>query len=168
MARSDEPNDEYYWRMTPFQLPSFTNIPGGVPVLTAAVPMDDTHMWGFSIRWDFDKPIEEPAMDMDVDPVTFLPLANHSNDYLRDLQLQKEGNFTGITGIRLQDVAVQEDQDGPICRRHEEHLGTTRPGDRRRTPHAPSAGREAPQQGASNHHRAAQRGRRTASGQSAR
>jgi nitrite reductase/ring-hydroxylating ferredoxin subunit len=125
MARSDEPNDEYYWRMTPFQLPSYTNIPGGVPVLTAAVPMDDTHMWGFSIRWDFDNPIEEPAMDMDVDPVTFLPLANHSNDYLRDLNLQKEGNFTGITGIRLQDVAVQEDQDGPICRRHEEHLGTT-------------------------------------------
>jgi hypothetical protein len=124
MARSDEPNNEYYWRMTPFQLPSFTNIPGGTTVLTAAVPMDDTHMWGFSIRWDLNEPIVE-AMDMDVDPVTFLPLANHSNDYLRDLKLQKEGNFTGITGIRLQDVAVQEDQDGPICFRHEEHLGTT-------------------------------------------
>jgi phthalate 4,5-dioxygenase oxygenase subunit len=27
--------------------------------------------------------------------------------------------------VRLQDMAVQEDQDGPICFRHEEHLGTT-------------------------------------------
>ena len=30
MARSDEPNDEYYWRMTPFHLPCFTLIPGPV------------------------------------------------------------------------------------------------------------------------------------------
>jgi hypothetical protein len=37
----------------------------------------------------------------------------------------KNGSWTGISGVRLQDIAVQEDQDGPICRRWEEHLGTT-------------------------------------------
>jgi phthalate 4,5-dioxygenase len=37
----------------------------------------------------------------------------------------KNGSWTGIPGVRLQDIAVQEDQDGPVCRRWEEHLGTT-------------------------------------------
>ena len=34
-------------------------------------------------------------------------------------------SWTGVEGIRTQDMMVQEDQDGPICRRWEEHLGTT-------------------------------------------
>jgi hypothetical protein len=48
-----------------------------------------------------------------------------ANDYLRDLELQRNGSWTGIDLVRIQDMAVQEDQDGPICRRWEEHLGTT-------------------------------------------
>lgn len=126
MARSDEGEDQYYWRMTPFQVPTFTIIPGLGTAFTAAAPIDDTHMWGFTIRWDADAPLEvSRALPMDVDPVTYLPLANMSNDYLRDREVQLHGNFTGIADIRTQDMAVQEDQDGPICRREEEHLGTT-------------------------------------------
>jgi phthalate 4,5-dioxygenase len=124
MARSDEPDDRYYWRMTPYMLPSFTNIPGGFTAFTAATPADDTSMWGFTVFWNYEQPLA-PSNMMDVDPKSFIPVANISNDYLRDLDRQRENSFTGIQGVRTQDMAVQEDQDGPICRRWEEHLGTT-------------------------------------------
>ena len=137
MARSDEPNDEYYWRMTPFHLPSFTLIPGpydAANTLTGAIPLDDTHMWGFTVTWHPDRPLNERELQMAnggagsavaVDQKTFIPIANYSNDFLRDTELMRQGSWTGIPGVRLQDIAVQEDQDGPICRRWEEHLGTT-------------------------------------------
>jgi hypothetical protein len=60
-----------------------------------------------------------------VDPETFIPIWNRSNHYGIDRQKQKTASFTGIWGGRLQDCAVQEDQDGPILHRWEEHLGTT-------------------------------------------
>ena len=128
MARSDAADDQYYWRMTPFHLPSYTIVPSGYGdsnSWTAAVPIDDTHTWGFTASWQWDRPRESREIMMDVDPKTFLPVANMMNDYLRDLDRQQTSNWTGIDGIRLQDMAVQEDQDGPLCRRFEEHLGTT-------------------------------------------
>ena len=137
MARSDAPNDEYYWRMTPFHLPSYTLIPGpydAANTWTAAIPIDDTNMWGFTVTWHHERPLNEREQLMasggagsavQVDPKTFVPIANRDNDFLRDTSLIKNGSWTGIPGVRLQDMAVQEDQDGPICFRHEEHLGTT-------------------------------------------
>ena len=55
----------------------------------------------------------------------FVPIANMDNDYLRDFEVMAKDNFTGVLGIRSQDLPVQEDQDGPICQRDSEHLGTT-------------------------------------------
>jgi phthalate 4,5-dioxygenase oxygenase subunit len=129
MARSDEGGDQYYWRMTPFMLPSFTVVPSGydeMKIFTAATPIDDTTMWGFTVLWHPD-PERELAFRnfMDVDPVTFVPHANINNDYLRDLDKQRTENWTGMGSIRTQDMAAQEDQDGPICRRDQEHLGVT-------------------------------------------
>ena len=49
---------------------------------------------------------------MHVDPETWLPLANKTNNYLIDRDLQSSRSFTGIFGIRNQDLAVQENQDG--------------------------------------------------------
>ena len=132
MARSDAPDNQYYWRMTPFHLPSFTLIPGpygAANSFTAAVPVDDTNMWGFTVTWHHDRPLQDAdlasAVRAKVDPKTWLPEANMTNDYMRDLDKQRNGSWTGIELVRIQDLAVQEDQDGPICRRFEEHLGTT-------------------------------------------
>jgi phthalate 4,5-dioxygenase len=142
IGRSDLSDEVAYWRITPFHLPSFTLIPsaGETPyVFTGAVPLDDTHMWGFTVTWSPDRPLDEKelaAIRLDgvhggvgphvvVDPVTFRTEANLGNDYLIDRDLQRTGSFTGIPGTRVQDMAVQEDQDGPICLRHKEHLGTT-------------------------------------------
>jgi hypothetical protein len=49
---------------------------------------------------------------------------NKSNDYLLDRDLQKDGSFTGIMGIGIQDEAVTESM-GPIMDRTKEHLGTS-------------------------------------------
>jgi hypothetical protein len=48
------------------------------------------------------------------------------NEYMIDRAWQKTGqSFTGIRGIREQDLVVQEDQRGPISPRMREHLGTS-------------------------------------------
>jgi hypothetical protein len=47
---------------------------------------------------------------------------NRGNNYLIDRQAQKTETFTGITGINVQDRAVQETM-GPIVDRSKEHLG---------------------------------------------
>ena len=48
-----------------------------------------------------------------------------ANDYMIDREAQKAGkSFTGIPGIRQQDMAVTESM-GPIYKRYNEHLGTT-------------------------------------------
>ena len=78
MARSDAGPDDYYWRMTPFHLPSYTLIPDQPQnSSTAAVPIIDTTMWGFTVHWHADKPLEESRrMYMDVDDKTFMPERN--------------------------------------------------------------------------------------------
>jgi hypothetical protein len=53
------------------------------------------------------------------------PNQNLANDYLIDRESQARGeSFTGIRGVRQQDMAVQESM-GPINDRTREHLGTT-------------------------------------------
>jgi len=50
---------------------------------------------------------------------------NLGNDFMIDREAQKRGDsFTGIPGIRQQDMAVTESM-GPIYKRYQEHLGTT-------------------------------------------
>ncbi|MEW2624114.1 Rieske 2Fe-2S domain-containing protein [Streptomyces sp. NPDC048106] len=137
IARRGLPDGDNYWRITPFMMPSYTivpTLPGNRYTFTAAVPIDDTSMWGFTVSWAPDRPLRDDELEQDrsgvrlhvtVDPVTFEPVANKDNDYLRDFDLMTTENFTGIMGIRNQDLPVQEDQDGPVCRRESEHLGTT-------------------------------------------
>src|SRR5207244_2131709 len=58
-------------------------------------------------------------------PGTDLPKQNKTNDYLIDRELQKSGlSNTGIRGIGVQDIAVQESM-GATVDRAQEHLGTS-------------------------------------------
>jgi phthalate 4,5-dioxygenase oxygenase subunit len=135
-ARRDAEEDSYYWRITQFLMPSYTMIPapvGGPVSFTAATPIDDTNMVGITVTWHPDRPLNQAERDQieswtgihsEVDPVTFKPLRNRDNDYLIDRRLQRSGrSFTGIRGIREEDLAVQESM-GPICDRTAEHLGS--------------------------------------------
>jgi phthalate 4,5-dioxygenase len=125
-ARRDAGPDKYYWRITPFMLPSYTIIPGtfgGSYTFTGAVPRDDTTMIGITATWNTEHEIpRRPFVDVDQN---YFPLQNKSNDYLIDREAQKTVSFTGIKGVRVQDMAVQEDQRGPISDRTTEHLGAS-------------------------------------------
>jgi phthalate 4,5-dioxygenase oxygenase subunit len=52
------------------------------------------------------------------------PVANMSNDFLMDREVQRTMNFTGIPTIRLQDSAMITSM-GSMIDRTKEHLGTT-------------------------------------------
>jgi hypothetical protein len=128
----------YYWRITPFMMPTYTIIPfepGQPQTFTAAIPIDDTHIFGFSATWHPDRPLSEEELERHrlglgahvrlVPGEGFRTLANKDNDYLIDREKQRTESFTGIYGVREQDMAVQSDQWGPITKRWKEHLGTT-------------------------------------------
>jgi hypothetical protein len=120
------PPDQYYWRITPFMLPAYTIIPGtfgGSYTFTGAVPRDDTTMIGITATWNTEHDIpRRPFVDVDSG---YVPLQNKANDYLIDREAQKTVSYTGIKGVRVQDLAVQEDQRGPISDRTTEHLGAS-------------------------------------------
>jgi phenylpropionate dioxygenase-like ring-hydroxylating dioxygenase large terminal subunit len=136
-ARRDAESDGYYWRITQFLMPTYTMIPvpvGAPQSFTAAAPIDDESMMGFTVTWHPDRPLaaDEVAqieswlgVHTEVDPVTFKPLRNKENDYLVDRALQRSGqSYTGIRGIREEDLAVQESM-GVILDRTIEHLGSS-------------------------------------------
>ena len=136
-ARRNWDSDHYYWRLTQFLMPSFTLIPSeaGSPInFTAAVPVDDMNMVGFTATWLPDRPMTADDICTieswtgayaEVDPRTFEPVANRANDYLLDREKQRNKNFTGMRGIREEDIAIQENLYGPIADRTKEHLGTS-------------------------------------------
>ena len=136
-ARRDAEVDSYYWRITQFLMPTYTMIPVpvGQPVsFTAATPIDDERMMGFTVTWHPDRPLSNDeraqieswlGVHTEVHPATFEPLRNKGNDYLVDRALQRSGrSYTGIRGIREEDLAVQESM-GAIFDRTDEHLGTS-------------------------------------------
>src|SRR5207248_279327 len=61
--------------------------------------------------------------DVDVEN-SFHSFKTARNHYLIDRQLQKTQSFTGITGLNIQDRAIQESM-GPIVDRSLERLGHT-------------------------------------------
>jgi len=128
--------DTYYWRIGHLLFPFFA-MPPGASVLgedarfLAYVPMDDynTLEWGIGIR-----PPEVQSQGMlgrEYIPngtgwfERFRIKQNLQNDFLIDREEQKRGDsYTGIRGIRQQDMAMTETM-GPIMDRTKEHLGTT-------------------------------------------
>jgi nitrite reductase/ring-hydroxylating ferredoxin subunit len=125
-ARRDAGADQFYWRITPFMLPCYTIVPRARDanyIWTAAVPIDDLTMFGMTVVWSPDKPVGRmPVVETDAN---FRAKQTKANDYLIDRQLQKTQSFTGIRGVRVQDMAVQEDQRGPLSDRSREHLGAS-------------------------------------------
>jgi len=135
-ARRDAESDSYYWRITQFLMPTYTMIPSpvGTPVsFTGAAPIDDEQMMGFTVTWHPDRPLTSTEREQieswtgvhtEVDLRTFKPLRNRDNDYLIDRAVQRSGrSYTGIRGIREEDLAVQESMGG-VCDRTTEHLGS--------------------------------------------
>jgi len=128
--------DTYYWRIGHLLFPFFAMPPGASvlgedPRFLAYVPMDDynTLEWGVGKR----SPVAAAQGTMGREYIPngtgwherFRIEQNLANDFKIDREAQKRGDsYTGIAGIRQQDMAMTETM-GPIMDRTNEHLGTT-------------------------------------------
>jgi phthalate 4,5-dioxygenase oxygenase subunit len=136
-ARRNAENGSYYWRITPWVMPSFTMIPprGNHSVHGHFwIPSDDETCWA----WSYDYRVTGPLTANEVQamrdgkgvyvqfvPGTFRPAANKDNDYLIDRGAQKEGRtYSGVWGIAMQDASLQESM-GPVVDRTKENLVST-------------------------------------------
>ena len=134
-ARRNASETEYYWRLSQFLMPSYTIIPSseGRPLTGHVwVPIDDQSCWAYTISWHPDRPLTEEEFEeygggeqihATVDE-NYRPLANKDNNYKIDREMQRKENFTGIVGVGIQDMSVQEGM-GQIVDRTQEVLGAS-------------------------------------------
>jgi phthalate 4,5-dioxygenase len=94
------------------------------------VPIDNESMMFYRLRWSFN-PIPQEELNEymrggyyypELIPGTWQTEANVTNDYLIDREKQRDFNYTGIKTFPLQDIAMMENQWGPIADRRREHL----------------------------------------------
>ncbi|HEX3785477.1 MAG TPA: Rieske 2Fe-2S domain-containing protein [Pseudonocardiaceae bacterium] len=136
-VRRNADDEHYYWRITPWVMPTFTMIPprGDHPVHGHFwVPIDDENCWVFSYDYHPVRPLREEELQAMRDghgvhneyvPGTFRPLQNRDNDYLMDRAAQRRGDtYSGVKGIAMQDASLQESM-GPIVDRSKEKLVST-------------------------------------------
>ncbi len=98
------------------------------------VPVDDHHTMLYSVDFSPDHPLTEVELKMSKDyhsihteniPGTDTAIANKSNEYMLDRDLQTSGkSYTGMRGLGIQDCAVQESM-GYVADRTIEHLGVS-------------------------------------------
>jgi phthalate 4,5-dioxygenase oxygenase subunit len=136
-ARRNAEEGKYYWRLTPWVMPSFTMVPprGDHPVHGHFwVPIDDENCWVFTFDYLPTRVLSVEERQAMIDghgvhseniPGTYRPVRNKENDYLMDREAQKKGvTYSGVTGIALQDASLQESM-GPIVDRSKERLVPT-------------------------------------------
>ena len=129
-----DPDKQDYVRTTSFIAPFTVMIPptDRYNLIQMLVPVDDVNCMFYWIAWHETKGIStdawrqfcEAVPGVDVDPVTFRKVRNISNNYQQDRAAMKAGDFTGIKGIPVQDMAMWESM-GPIADRSEDKLGSS-------------------------------------------
>ena len=120
-----------YIRTTLFIAPWTVHIPSNEQyhLATMQVPMDDVTTAFYFVAFGTDTvPSDEDfrklmaaRVGIDLDE-NYVPLRSIENDYMQDRNAMKLGNFTGITGIPNQDMAMWETM-GPIVDRSLDKLG---------------------------------------------
>ena len=94
------------------------------------VPIDNEHMMFFRLRWSLNPMTPEDLQEYkfggyaypEMIPGTWKTKANVFNDYEVDRLGQKTVLYSGIKTFPLQDIAMMENQWGPIAKREKEHL----------------------------------------------
>ncbi len=136
-ARRMAEKGHYYWRITPWVMPSFTMVPprGDHPVHGHFwIPIDEENCWAWSFDYHPTRALTAEERQAMIDgygvhnqyvPGTFRPRQNKDNDYLMDREAQKRGEtYSGVWGIAMQDASLQESM-GPIVDRTKENLVST-------------------------------------------
>jgi len=129
------PDTHHYVRTTLFIAPFTVLIPPNDQYNLAQmlVPVDDVNTMFYWIAWHPDpaKGIAQDAwrrfcaaeVGVDLYP-DYTKKRNLANGYLQDREAMKRGDWTGITGIPAQDMAMWESM-GPITERSEDHFGAS-------------------------------------------
>jgi nitrite reductase/ring-hydroxylating ferredoxin subunit len=94
------------------------------------IPIDNTHMMFFRLRWSLDAMTQDDLVYYkqggyaypEMIPGTWKTKANVWNDYEVDRLGQKTFLYSGIKTFPLQDIAMMENQWGPLADRTKEHL----------------------------------------------
>ena len=133
-ARRNADDNKYYWRITPYVMPSFTIVPprGDHPVHGHFwVPIDDENCWVYTFDYHPTRALTPDELQAMKDgygvhsrniPGTYRPQENKDVDYLIDRDAQRRGEtFSGVRGIAQQDASLQESM-GPIVNREKERL----------------------------------------------
>ena len=116
-----------------FIMTTATSVRGGTIVrqMNFRTPIDDENSFFFRIRYSQTGALDERELweakhgeylYPPLIPGTFRPVANKTNDYLVDRVQQRFFNFSGIKSFIIQDVAVTDDQRGPMSDRTRERL----------------------------------------------
>ncbi len=135
-------DDQTYWRVAHFMFPFWTITPESAFTHQVAhrawVPMDDEHVMMLAVVWKGRRanarvdrqgnpfPGAKPGgIPMQPNATDWFgrwrPVQNATNDYLIDRNVQRDGSYTGIEGIVMQDQAVTESM-GPVTDHGFEHL----------------------------------------------
>lgn len=128
-----DPETHVYIRSTVFIAPFTVLIPPNDQYNLAQmlVPIDDVNCMFYWIAWHPTKGIGQDAwrrfcaaeVGPDLNP-DFTKRRNLANNFRQDRAAMKAGDFTGIQGIPMQDMAMWESM-GPIADRSEDHLGSS-------------------------------------------
>ena len=127
-----DPETMAYIRTTAFAFPSYVTFPSAAALgdLQIFVPIDEVRTHFFYIRYSTHEPLDEQDFlgwsgllpGRDKDEQNCLRVASMPN-WGQDRAAMAAGrSFTGIKGVNLQDLVVQESM-GPIVDRTKEHLG---------------------------------------------
>ena len=131
-----EPELRKYVRTTLWMAPFYGMVPSaaGWGNLQAMVPIDDEHTMFYHFKYCYDAAISSEErvrheewlgvrLGADIDPADFRPRKNRENNWLQDRAAMQRGeSWSGLTGVTIEDVAVEESM-GPIFDRTKEHLG---------------------------------------------
>jgi phenylpropionate dioxygenase-like ring-hydroxylating dioxygenase large terminal subunit len=97
------------------------------------VPIDNESVMFYRLRWSWN-PISEADLaeyknggwtHPEMIPGSWRTKDNVSNDYNIDRVSQRNLSYSGIKTFPLQDIAMMENQWGPIAKRHREHLASS-------------------------------------------
>ncbi len=127
-----DPDKLVYVRATAFAFPAYVTFPSGGSIgdLQIFVPMDDQHTHFFYVRFSTEQRMDNlnlPAWS-GLQPGTDVDEAGRLRASARPLWGQDRAamaagkSFSGLTGVNLQDIVVQESM-GPVVDRTREHLG---------------------------------------------
>ena len=135
-ARRTVEDGRFYWRMNQWYHPFYTMIapvPGGPRAFRMWVPVDDESISVICVSFRAEKPVSDEEVDAwragrnshaDRIPGSLIPRRNRANDYLIDRDAQRTKSFSGIEGIRAQDMAMTEGAER-IVDRSQEYLSTS-------------------------------------------